>query len=45
MPDGDWEDVSNALEKDLKKDKNEFVFRAINLGGVTGPEHKIIIER
>ena len=45
MPDGDWKDVSNALEMELKKDKNEIVFREITLAGVTGTEHKIIIER
>ena len=45
MPDGDWKDVSNALEIELKKDKNEIVFRVVNLEEVTGPEHKIIIER
>ncbi len=45
MPDGDWQDVSNAVEIALKKDKNEMVFRTINLADVTGPEHKVIIER
>jgi len=50
MPDGNpiavgWKDVSNTTELALKKDKNEFVFRAVNLAGVTGPEHRIIIER
>ena len=45
MPDGNWKDVSNAVEIELKKDTNEFVFRVVNLAGVTGPEHKIIIER
>jgi len=44
MPDGNWKDVSNAVEVALKKDKNEIVFRTVNLAGVTGPEHKIIIE-
>ena len=42
---GDWKDVSNAVEVKLEKDKNEIVFRVVNLEGVTGPEHKIIIER
>jgi hypothetical protein len=44
-PDSDWKDISNVAEVELKKDKNEMVFRIINLAGVTGPEHKIIIER
>ncbi len=50
LPDGDpiaigWKDVSNAVEIELKKVKNEMVFRTNNLAGVTGPEHKVIIER
>ncbi|OFX99143.1 MAG: hypothetical protein A2X05_15305 [Bacteroidetes bacterium GWE2_41_25] len=45
MPEGNWKDVSNAVEIELKKEKNEIVFRTINLAGVTGPEHKVIIER
>jgi len=40
-----WNDISNIIEIELKKDKNEFIFRTVNLAGVTGPEHKIIIER
>ena len=40
-----WKDVSNVLKTELKKDKNEMMFRTINLAGVTGPEHQIIIER
>ena len=45
QPGGDWKDVSNSVEVELKKDRNEMIFRAMNLAGVTGPEHKIIIER
>lgn len=40
-----WKDVSDSLEVLLKKDKNEMVFRTVNQEGVTGAEHKIIIER
>jgi hypothetical protein len=50
MPDGDpvaigWKDVSNVVELELKNDTNEIVFHTINLAGVTGPEHKVIIYR
>jgi hypothetical protein len=45
MPGGDWKDVSNAVEIELKKDRNEIVFRVVNLAGAIGPEHKIIVER
>ena len=50
LPDGNpmasgWKDVSNNLEIELKKNLNEMLFRTVNLAGVTGPEHKIIIGR
>ena len=45
MPDNDWKDVSNVVEIELKKEKDEMIFRTMNLAGVTGPEHKIIIVR
>ena len=45
LPDTNWRDFSNPAEMELKKDKNEFVFRVVNLAGVTGPEYKILIER
>ena len=50
IPGGDpvdigWKDVSNTSEIELKKDTNEIVFRVVNLAGITGPEHTIIIER
>ena len=40
-----WKDISNVWETELQKDKNEMIFRTVNIAGVTGPEHKIIIER
>jgi hypothetical protein len=45
LPDGDWKDIPSTIETKLKLDKNEMVFRTVNLAGVTGPEHKVIIER
>ena len=44
-PEGEWKDISNSVELELKKDKNEMAFRTMNLADVTGPEHKIILER
>ena len=41
----DWEDVSSPVQVYLTKDRNEFIFRTINLAGVTGPEHTIILSR
>jgi hypothetical protein len=45
QPNGDWKDVLNSVELELRKDRNEMIFRTMNLAGVAGPEHKIIIER
>ena len=42
---GEWKDVSNNLQIELTQDRNDFIFRTVNLAGVTGPEHKVIIER
>ena len=44
-PGGNWKDVSDSLEVLLNKAKNEMVFRTVNTEGVTGAEHKIIIEQ
>ena len=45
MPDGKWEDIANTIDRELKSDTNEMIFRVMNAAGVTGPEHKIILER
>lgn len=45
FPDGDWKDIPGTIETKLKRDKNELVFRTLNLAGVTGPEHRVVIER
>jgi len=44
LPDGDWTDVSDIIKLRLTKDKSEIIFRTINLAGVVGAEHKIIIQ-
>ena len=45
MPSGDWKQVDASLSVELKRKRYELHFRTINLAGVTGPEHKIIINR
>jgi len=45
MPDGQWKDIPDSLNKLLTNDTTELVFRVKNIAGVTGPEHKIIIAR
>jgi hypothetical protein len=39
-----WSSVEPEFEIDLKNRKYELVFRAVNLAGVAGPEHRIIID-
>jgi hypothetical protein len=41
----EWKDIAATTTVELKKDTNEILFRTKNLAGVTGAEHKIIIER
>ncbi len=43
MPDGDWHQVEELLSMDLKRKRHEFIFRTMNLAGVSGPEHQIVI--
>jgi len=45
LPGQQWKDVTAIVEIDLKKDKNEFIIRSMNLAGVAGAEHKIIIQK
>lgn len=41
----EWKYVLDSLEVPLKNSKNEWIFRTVNLEGVTGAEHKILIEQ
>jgi hypothetical protein len=42
-PSGNWEKVEDTVTIDLEEEKHELVFRTLNLAGVSGPEHKILI--
>lgn len=44
-PNSDWKDIDAKLEVALKNNKNELLFRIVNTAGVTGPVHKVIIEK
>ena len=44
-PASDWKNVEAKLDVPLEKDRNELLFRVINTAGITGPEHKVIIEK
>jgi hypothetical protein len=43
MPAGEWKIVGNKFGMKLEKRKYELALRVVNLAGVTGPEHRIII--
>ena len=44
-PAGTWSDCEEKMELLLHKDSpNSYCFRAINLFGVTGPEHKVVFQ-
>ncbi len=45
IPSEDWKEVEEAVEVDLSGKKHEFRFRTLNLAGIAGPEHTIIISR
>jgi hypothetical protein len=40
----DWQTIGESIEIPLEKDGYEAFFRTVNLAGVTGPEHRILIE-
>ena len=42
-PEDEWVKVDPEFELELKSRKYDLVFRAVNLAGVSGPEHKIVI--
>lgn len=43
-PGGTWARTDPSFTLDLKKKRYELIFRVMNLAGVAGPEHRIIIE-
>lgn len=45
LPGGDWRAISNTVSLKLKNNRNEFVFRTVNLADVAGPEHRVVIAR
>ena len=40
---GSWKNIPDSVEIKLTKERNEILFRAVNLADVNGPEHTIII--
>jgi len=42
---GGWKDISSEVRIELQKGTNELFFRTVNLAGVSGPEHRIVIAK
>jgi hypothetical protein len=43
LPSGDWINIQEKSDKKLERKEYELAFRAVNLAGVSGPEHRVII--
>ena len=43
IPDGQWRKCDSSITVPLKENNYEFVFRAVNMANVSGPENKVII--
>ena len=41
----EWKDVGQNVKIELQPDMNKVAFRTVNLAGVTGPEHKIVVAK
>jgi hypothetical protein len=41
---GEWKKVDKKINIDLKANKYDLAFRTVNLAGVAGPVHKIVID-
>jgi len=41
---GEWKSTEEKFDLNLKKKDYELIFRAVNMAGVAGPDHKIIIK-
>lgn len=44
LPSDNWAVVDSIFDLKLEEKKYDLVFTAVNLAGVSGPEHKIIID-
>jgi hypothetical protein len=44
-PDREWKDISNPVTLSLKNNRNEILFRTINMVGVPGIPYKVIVAR
>jgi hypothetical protein len=44
-PEGPWQRTDEKVLVKLNKKRHELSFRAVNLAGVAGPEHKVVLQR
>jgi hypothetical protein len=44
LPSGEWEATTGNIDVKLKKKEYDWVFRTVNVAGVTGPEHRVSIK-
>jgi len=44
-PEGNWDQVKDSISLELKGEKLELYFRTVNLAGVSGPIHKVLIKK
>lgn len=44
VPDGNWEKVEDKISFQLNDRQHKMIFRAVNIAGVAGPEHRVTIE-
>lgn len=44
LPGSEWKNVPSTIDVTIEKDVNELMFRAVNLAGVCGPEHKVKVK-
>ncbi|MCK4880582.1 MAG: hypothetical protein KAS82_07980, partial [Bacteroidales bacterium] len=45
IPSEEWEHVEDSFDLNLTGERHELQFRAMNLAGVSGPVHKIVVSR
>lgn len=44
LPSGVWETIDSKFDINLKKRKYKWIFHTVNLAGISGPEHRILID-
>jgi len=44
-PEGEWKDVQDSILVELKNDRNELLFRTVNIAGVPGVESSVVVAR